>query len=136
VEQDRLIAFEAVLPAISAFKRAFGRDLSADLVAELYAAREFNLELPSRRNESGSDAVDSAGLRYQVKFRSQGTQNVDVNNFDFDFIVLVNVDDDYALSGLWRMDRTTAEGIFIHRADYRKWQAAQARFKRAAVRIR
>lgn len=136
MEKERLIAFEAVLPAIAAFKRAFGRDLSTDFVAELYAAREFNLELPSRRNEPGSDPVDSAGLRYQVKFRSPGTQNVDVNNFAFDFIVLVNVDDDYALAGLWRMDRATAEGIFVHRPDYRKWQATQVRFKGAAVHIR
>lgn len=136
MERERLIAFEAVFPAIAAFKRAFGRDLSADFVAELYAAREFNLELPSRRNEPGSDAVDLAGLRYQVKFRSPGTQNVDVNNFDFDFIVLVNLDDDYALAGLWRMDRATAEGIFVHRPDYRKWQATQVRFKVTAARIR
>jgi hypothetical protein len=36
----RLQAFDAILPAISRFKRAFGRDVSADLSAELYAARE------------------------------------------------------------------------------------------------
>ena len=136
MNRAELVAFEAVLPAISAFKRAFGRDLGADFVAELYAAREFSLELPSRRNEPGADAVDADGLRYQVKFRSPGTLNVDVNNFDFDFIVLVNVDDDYALAGLWRMDRATAEGLFVHRPNYRKWQATQVRFKKAAARIR
>lgn len=136
MDKERLAAFEAVLPAISAFKRAFGRDLSADFVAELYAAREFDLELPSRRNEPGFDAVDGNGRRYQVKFRSPGTQNVDANSFDFDYMVLVNLDDDYALTGLWRMDRTAAEGIFVHRPDYRKWQATQARFKQTAERIR
>ena len=136
MDKERLAAFEAVLPAISAFKRAFGRDLSADLIAELYAAREFDLELPGRRNEPGSDATDATGRRYRVKFRSRDTQNVDANNFDFDYIVLINLDDDYALAGLWRMDRATAHGIFVHRPDYRKWQATQTRFKQAAERIR
>ena len=35
LDQAKLEAFAAVLPAISAFKRAFGRDLSADFLAEL-----------------------------------------------------------------------------------------------------
>jgi len=136
LDEERLAAFAAVLPAISAFKRAFGRDLSPDFVAELYAARELDLELPGRRNQPGSDAIDATGHRYQVKFRSPDTQNVDTNNFDFDYIVLINLTDDYALAGLWRMDRATAQGIFAHRPDYRKWQITQARFKQAAERIR
>lgn len=40
-------------------------------------------------------------MRYQIKFRSVGTLNVDLNNFDFDFLVLVNLDDDLSLAGLW-----------------------------------
>ena len=124
-----------MLPAISAFRRAFGRDVSVDFIAELYAAREFNLTLPDRRNEPGFDALDTTGRRYQVKFRSSGTQNVDINGFDFDFIVLVNLDENYELAGLWRMDNATAKGLFTHRPEYRKWQTTQKHFKNAAERI-
>lgn len=136
MDNERLAAFEGVLPALSAFKRAFGRDVAPDFVAELYVAREFYLELSTRRNEPGADAVDAEGRRYQVKFRSAGTLNVDVNNFDFDFVVLVNLNDDYGLAGLWRMGLATAQGVFAHRPAYRKWQATQVRFKAAAEQIR
>ena len=115
MNEAQLAALEAALPAMSAFKLAFGRDPSADFVAELYATREFDLQLPHRRNEPGYDAVDSSGRRYQVKLRSPTTQNVDINNFDFDYIVLVNLDDGYLLTGLWRLDAATAQAIFVHR---------------------
>lgn len=136
MDKDRLAAFEAVLPAISAFKRTFGRDIAPDFIAELYVARELDLELAARRNEPGADAVDATGQRYQVKCRSASTLNVDLNNFDFNFVVLVNLDDDYRLAGIWRMDLTKAQTVFVHRPVYRKWQATQTRFKAAAERVR
>jgi hypothetical protein len=133
---DRDIALADALPAITAFRKAYGRDATPDFIAELYVAREFDLKLPIRRNEPGADAYDSTGRRYQVKCRGNSTLNIDVNNFDFDFIVLVNLDDSYGLAGLWRMDQEMARGIFVHRPTYRKWQTTQARFKSSAERIR
>lgn len=90
-------AFEAVLPAIAAFKRSFKRDLSPGFVAELYAARELNLALADGANESGADGTDSAGCRYEIKLRTASTLNVDLNGFNFDELVLVNLDDEYQL---------------------------------------
>lgn len=135
-DQVQLDAFSAILPAISAFKRAFGRDLSADFLAELYVARELGLILPDRCNQPGCDAVDSTGIRYQIKHRSVSTLNVDVNNFDFDHIVLVNMDDEYQLIGMWRLPVERARALFVHREKYRKFQLTQEGFKRQAVRIR
>jgi hypothetical protein len=136
LDQARLDAFTAVLPAISAFKRAFGRDLSADFVAELYVARELGLQLPDRCNEPGCDAFDQSGKRYQIKHRNVATLNIDANNFDFDFIVLVNMDDIYQLVGMWQLSVDQARKLFVHREKYRKWQVTQDRFKREAVRVR
>lgn len=129
-------AFDAVLPAIAAFKRAFGRDISADLIAELYAARALNLELPDGSNEPGADATDDAGKRYQIKFRKPTTLNVDLNNFDFDHLVLVNLDDSYILTGMWSLPVEQAKALFTFREKFRKHQATQARLKREATRIK
>ncbi len=129
-------AFDAALPALATFKRAFGRDASPGFVAELQAAREFGLCLHSGPNARGADAVDAAGLRYQIKFRGTGTLNVDISNFEFDFIVLINMDENYALGGIWRMDQKKAREIFAHREEYRKYQVTQRSFKNAADRVR
>lgn len=56
--KDRLpnnhdIALADALPAITAFRKAYGRDATPDFIAELYVAREFDLKLPTRRNEPG-----------------------------------------------------------------------------------
>jgi hypothetical protein len=131
---ERLAAFEAILAPLASFRRAFGRDVKPDFIAELYAAKQFDLTLPDRSNEQGADATDRDGRRYQVKFRSPDTLNVDFNNFDFDFAVLVNLDDDYRLAGIWRLGRETARGISAHREKYRKFQVTQARFKAEARR--
>jgi len=130
----RLAAFDAVLPALSAFKRAFGRDVAPDFLAELYVAKEFKLQLSDRKNEPGADATDEQGRRYQIKYRSPSTQNVDINNFDFDYIVLVNLGDDYGLAGLWRLTVEQVRAISSSRPDFGKFQITQARFKSEAVR--
>lgn len=70
--------------------------------------------------------------KYQIKHRSPNTLNVDLNNFSFDFVVLVNVDDNYGVTGIWRMDQETAKRVFVHRPAYRKYQATQTAFKSAA----
>lgn len=131
---DALLSAELdkALPALAAFKKAFGRDASPFFIAELLAARQFELKLHEGSNEVGSDGVAADGKRYQIKHRNPGTQNVDLNNFEFDFIVLVNVDDNYTVTGMWKMDRDAAKKTFVHRPEYRKYQATQKAFKAAA----
>jgi hypothetical protein len=136
MKEQEATVFDATLQPLATFKRTFGRDPTPDYIAELYVARELGLQLAQRRNEPGCDALGPDGLRYQVKCRSAATLNIDTNNFDFDFIVLVNVDDDYRLAGMWKMDKTTAERIFSHRPQYRKWQITQSGFKARAERLR
>ncbi len=125
-------AFEAAISAMARFRRIFGRDLQPSFVAELYAAKELGLEVNLAGNEPGHDAVDRLGMRYQVKYRSPETLNVDVNNFDFDYLVLVNLDAEYRLKGMWRITSEQAKAAFIWREKFRKFQATQASLKMIA----
>ena len=134
--QDRLDTFDAVLPAITRFRVVFGRDLSPNFLAELYVARELNLELPDRPNEPGPDATDERGQKYEIKYRSPSTLNIDLNSFNFDQLILVNLAEDYHLIGMWRMPVEKAKAIFTFREKYHKYQATQAKVKREAIRIR
>lgn len=52
-----------------------------------------------------------------------------VNNFDFDYLVLVNLSNDYTLSGMWRLPVNGARQIFVLREKYRKYQATQKSVK-------
>lgn len=115
------------------FKRTFGRGVDSSVVAELYVAKELGLQICTGINEPGYDALGPDGERYQIKFRN--AQNVDVNNFDFDYLVLVNLDDDYRLIGAWRITVAQAHEIFTWRAKFRKHQATQAQVKSVAERI-
>jgi hypothetical protein len=129
-------AFDAALPVIAAFKRTFGRDISPDFIAELYAARELNLELAHRQNEPGADGVDAGGRRYEIKYRNEATHSVDVNGFDFDELLLVNLDREYQLIGIWSLGVDQAKSLFVFRERFRKYQATQANVKRAGKKIR
>jgi len=40
--------------------------------------------------------------------------NVDVNNFDFDYLILVNLSDDCGITGMWKLDVATAQSLFKH----------------------
>jgi hypothetical protein len=127
-------AFREAIAAMASFERTFGRSLSAGYAAELYAADLLNLEIADQANQPGYDAVDADGARYQIKLRQ--AQNIDANNFNFDYIVLVNLGDDYELTGMWRMTVERAREIFTWRGEKRrKYQATQERFKREAERI-
>lgn len=128
VDQYRRQAFVNSIKAMADFKAAFGRGLSGDFVAELYAADELGLRVAGR-HQSGYDALGPNDERYQVKFRSIGTQNVDINNFDFDYLVLVNMDDDYQLIGMWRITVAQAREIFVEHLKFRKYQTTQSKVK-------
>jgi len=59
---------------------------------------------------------------------------IDLNNFDFDYIVLVNLDADYRLGGVWRLTVDQVRAFCAHRPKFRKHQVTQAQFKREASR--
>jgi len=132
LDPQKIAAFERAIEAMADFRRSFGRHLSADFVAEIYAARELDLEILDGSNEHGHDAVGDS-VRYQVKHRE--AQNVDLNNFDFDFLILVNLDETYRLTGMWRMPVEQARSIFVWREKYRKYQASQDKVKANSERL-
>lgn len=134
LDQKQLEALEVATAAMAQFRRAFGRDLRPDFIAELYAARELALVVSERPNEPGYDAIGPDGKRYEIKYRS--AQNVDVNNFDFDYLILVNLDDDYRLTGMWRIPCEVARQIFQYREKFNKYQVTQDKLKAHAQRIR
>ncbi len=114
------------------FKNTFGRDLSVSILAELYVALELDLSIVSEPNTPGFDLLSEDRTHYQIKHRSATTLNVDINNFDFDYLVLVNMSPGYRLTGMWQLDVEAARSLFVHRAKYRKYQATQKAVKNAA----
>lgn len=61
---------------------------------------------------------------------------MDVNNFNFDFLILVNLDDQYHVKGMWKLTNEEAQKIFVFREKFRKYQTTQDKFKANALRIR
>lgn len=115
--------------ALVRFRREFKRDLTPSVLAELYVARELDLIPVELCNHPGYDLLGSDGKRYQVKQRGENVLNVDVNNFDFDFLMLVNLRDDYSLQGIWRLPVERAHNLFVFREKFRKYQATQKAVK-------
>ena len=136
LDNHRTKEFEDAVAAMAAFRRTFGRNLDPSFIAELYAAKELGLELRAGPNEPGFDAVDSDGYRYEIKHRSPTTLNIDVNSFEFDYLVLVELDDACLLAGVWRITETQARQLFVFREKYRKYQTTQVKVKRVAERLR
>jgi len=129
---ERIAALDASLPALAKFKQAFGRDATPGFVAELLAAREYGLTLLDDATAHGADARDGEGKRYQIKCRTPDVLNVDINNFEFDFIVLVNLDAEYQSAGMWRLAAEQVKPLCTWREKFRKFQVTQARFKTEA----
>ncbi len=133
-EDQKLQLFERAIEVMAEFKSVFARELKPDVIAELYVARELNLNLMSGPNSPGYDAIDAQGLRYEIKERT--AKNVDLNNFDFDFLVLVNLDNQYKIKGMWKLSREMAQTIFVWREKFRKYQTTQDKIKSKANRVR
>ena len=129
-------AIEIAVQALVRFKREFNRDLTPSVLAELYVALEFDLVPAQLCNHPGFDLTGSDGKRYQVKQRGSEVLNVDVNNFDFDYLVLVNLGDDYALKGMWRLPVEAAQKLFVFREKFRKYQATQKAVKANAEPVK
>lgn len=134
ITKEQLEAVEAIVGAAAAFWRAFGKGFSEGLLAEVYVAQNLGLRL-CEGNVQGFDAVSATGERFQIKHRSTGTLNLDINNFDFDQIVLVNLKDDLSVAGMWIASRQDVEQAFVLREKFRKLQVTQSRFKSIAKRL-
>lgn len=134
LDEEKQGIFEKAIEVMAEFRNVFGRELKPDVIAELYVARELNLKLMDGPNAPGYDGVDTLGQRYEIKERM--AQNVDLNNFDFDFLILVNLDDFYRVKGMWKLSKEMAEKIFVWREKFRKYQTTQDKVKSHAHRIR
>jgi len=132
LDEGKLKVFRNTISAMQEFKREFNRDIQPSFVGELYAAERLGLEINPYATEPGFDATDSTGRRYQIKYRNSATLNVDTNNFNFDYIVLVNLSDEYQLTGMWLATVSQAKKIFTWREKFRKYQVTQKNFKSVA----
>lgn len=126
---------DLAVEALVRFKREFNRDLTPSVLGELYVARELGLVPVDLCNHLGYDLLGGDGKRYQVKQRGENVLNVDVNNFDFDYLMLVNLGEDYALKGVWRLDADDARKLFVLREKFRKYQATQKVVKAKGTEI-
>lgn len=122
MDSETISALRLAADAMRGFNKKFGIDLSFSKLCEMYAALQLGLPLPPPGNQKGYDlkAVDST--RYQIKGLRGGTQNVDTRNFDFDYLVLVNLSNDYRPTGMWKLDVAKARSIFVERVTFRKYQ--------------
>jgi hypothetical protein len=127
---------KVAVEALVRFKREFNRDLTPSVLAELYVARELDLVPAELCNHPGYDLLGSDGKRYQVKQRGGEVLNVDVNNFDFDYLVLVNMGEDYSLTGMWQLPVEAAQRLFVFREKFRKYQATQKSVKAIADSVK
>ena len=130
MDQNQREALTQSFAAMADFKRAFGKDLSPAALTEVLVAEHLGLTIDPRTNNPGFDARSQTGDRYQIKYRAVGTKKVYVNNFEFDFVVLVNLDENYQISGTWQMDQKTALQEFKPQAN--KFRITQDRFKSIA----
>lgn len=114
------------------FRTRFGVELSFSNLCEIYVAIQLGVSLPGRGNTKGFDLLGSDGTRYQVKGRDANVLNVDINNFDFDYVVLVNLSEDYRLLGMWKLSVDRVRQLATDRGKYNKFQLTQKAFKQAA----
>ena len=122
-------AIQVALQALVLYKREFNRDLTPAVLAELYVALELDLVPAQLCNHPGFDLMGNDGKRYQIKQRGSEVLNLDVNNFEFDYLILVNLGDDYTLKGMWRLPVDAAQKLFVFREKFRKYQATQKTVK-------
>ena len=123
--------FDQALAALAAFDQTFGRPLTPSFVAELHVARMLGLRLRGTPNAPGFDGWDAEQRRYEIKYR-QPRNIIDINGFDFDVLVLVNLNARYQPSGIWTLDVATAQHIAVYREKFRKYQITQQHFKAKA----
>ena len=99
-------------------------------LAKSCAAKKFGLKTGGISIGRDNVAVDKNGKRYRIMYRAPSTTNVDTPALDFDYILLVNLDDKYKLAGMWRLTVDQARKIFIKRPKFKKYQVTQNKFKK------
>ena len=127
--------FAKALEAMTSFRETFGRPLDEHFVAALHVALNMDIMLTDEADSAGYDAVDKDGKRYQIKYRSPDALNVDVKDFDFDYLVLVNLNENYQLAGMWKMPALRAEGIFAYKDDSKHFQTTQVRYREEGEQV-
>jgi len=135
MDDEKSKIFRNMIKAMAEFRNTFSRDIDTSFAAELYAAEQLGLTLNPSSKTKGFDGIDTNGKRYQIKYRAASTQNVDINNFDFDYIVLVNLDDNYKLRGMWLCEAEEVKKLSVFRPRFRKYQALQNKLKSSAQQI-
>lgn len=98
-------------------------------LAKSYVAEKFGLKTSGIGTGRGNVVEDQNGKRYRIMYRAPSTTNADTPEFDFDHIVLVNLDDKYKLAGMWRLTVYQAREIFTERPNFGKYQVTQKKFK-------
>jgi hypothetical protein len=89
-----------------------------------------------------SPLIHAAGSTQRVMVRAvpflqtaQHVLNVDINNFDFDYVVLVNLTEDYRPLGMWKLSADEVRRLAADRGKFNKFQLTQKEFTQAAVPI-
>ena len=136
VGPNKRAALERARPVLASFQRTFGRPPAPDFLAELYAADRLGLRLDASPTNPGSDATDRTGKRYQIKLRAPGTHNVDISDpAGFDYLVLVNLDAHFRVSGMWRLSSEQVRAVAKQRPKYHRYQAPQAMLKEIGEKL-
>ena len=94
------------------FRKRYGRNLATGFLGELYACEVLGLKLVENPIQKGYDAEDEDGKRYQIKTRcsikgSKVNPKGRIGKFrrlDFDYALLVLLDDKYDLRGIWQIE--------------------------------
>jgi hypothetical protein len=128
-EPGKARAMSLAVQAIVAVKREFGKDLTPDMIPELHAALALELLPTPVPYEAELGLQDENGKRYLVKACTANARRVDVYTWDFDYLVLVNLADDYTLQGMWRLPIQRAAPLFTRRADHPRSRALQSKLK-------
>ena len=141
LEQEQQLTPESVAIAFAQnamilFRHTYKRELTVGNLAEVFAAQHLGLELMSGANHPGYDACDrQKGRWYQIKYRAVGTQNVEVYNFDFDYLLLVNLDIDYQPSGIWQLTLAQVRQLYAQKPNTKLYQASQKTVKAIGERL-
>jgi len=93
-------------------RKKYGRNLATGFLGELYACEILGLKLVENPIQKGYDAEDKDGKRYQIKTRCS-IRGSEVNprgrigkfrDLDFDYALLVLLNDKYELRGIWQIE--------------------------------
>lgn len=113
----------------AAYRHATGQTLPVSAELCRYDAQQLLDLISPEEPEAGIDAIskDEEPDRYQIKGRvifdesksGQRLGNVNLDT-DWDYLLLVLMDDEYNTQEIWQMDRATAEEAILEGADSKR----------------